>query len=98
MEGVFEQIEKDNVPGGAYTNRKHFGQWVDFEDGISEVYKIEVFDPQTSGELLMSIPKGKANELINELNKQKVICANIIGEIIEQGTKANVITVERGNI
>jgi selenide, water dikinase len=98
MAGVLAQIEKDNVPGGAYANRKHFGQWVDFEDGISDLYKMEVFDPQTSGGLLLSVPKEKVNELINELNKQKVLCTNIIGEIIEEGTKANVITVERGNI
>jgi selenide, water dikinase len=98
MAGVIEQIEKENIPGGAFANKKHFGQWVDFDAGVSEFYKIEVFDPQTSGGLLIAVPKSRANELINELIIQKVLCSKIIGEIIEEGTRSNVITIERGSL
>lgn len=93
MDGVFEQIEKEFVPGGAYANRRHFGQWVDFEDGISELYKMVVFDPQTSGGLLISVPEEKAGVMIDELKKQKVLSTQIVGEIIEAGREKNFITI-----
>lgn len=93
MKGVLEQIEKENVPGGAYANRKHFGQWVYFDDGISDVLKMTVFDPQTSGGLLISVPVEKADELIKELEERKTLCTKIIGEIIDDRVSKNVITV-----
>lgn len=93
MNGVFEQIGKENVPGGAYANRKYFGQWVDFEDGIESEFKIAVFDPQTSGGLLMSVPGERAGELVKELESHKVLCTQIIGEIIESSASGNFITI-----
>lgn len=56
MGRVIDLIEKDSVPGGAYSNMHYFSQWVDFEDSITEPQKIALFDPQTSGGLLISVP------------------------------------------
>lgn len=93
MDRVFELIEKEYVPGGAYANRRHFGPWVDFEEGISEVLKTAFFDPQTSGGLLISVEKEKADTLINELKKHNVLHTQIIGEIEEKSAGLNFISV-----
>ena len=93
MAGVFEMIEKEFVPGGAYANRRHFGQWLGFKDGVPDVHKMAVFDPQTSGGLLISVGRDKAGILIDGLKKRDVLRAQIVGEVVENGTESNVITI-----
>jgi selenide,water dikinase len=46
-------------PGGASDNRKHFGLHVNFDPSIDEASQMLLFDPQTSGGLLMGVPKDK---------------------------------------
>jgi selenide,water dikinase len=43
-------------PGGAFDNRHHYEQFVSFECAISETQKMLLFDPQTSGGLLLAVP------------------------------------------
>lgn len=93
MKKVIELIEKDSVPGGAYSNMRYYEQWVDFDDSIKEPNRIAFFDPQTSGGLLISVPMEKAQDLLEELHSSSVEWAEIIGEVVEKGTQKNVITV-----
>lgn len=44
-------------PGGARDNRSHFGQRVGFADGLEEWQQLLCFSPETSGGLLMAIPR-----------------------------------------
>lgn len=46
-------------PGGASDNHLHFGPHVRFADGISEASQMLLFDPQTSGGLLLGVPSEK---------------------------------------
>ena len=93
MKKVIELIEKDSIPGGAYSNMQYFGQWVDFNDSVAKANRIALFDPQTSGGLLISVPAEKAGDLLKELQENSVELAGIIGEVVEKGSRRNVITV-----
>jgi selenide,water dikinase len=46
-------------PGGASDNRLYFGPRVKFVEGISEETQMLLFDPQTSGGLLLGVPPEK---------------------------------------
>ncbi len=46
-------------PGGASDNRAHFGPQVTFDSSIDEAGQMLLFDPQTSGGLLMGVPNDK---------------------------------------
>ena len=46
-------------PGGATDNRLHFEPHVSFSDRIDEASRMLLFDPQTSGGLLLAVPHGK---------------------------------------
>jgi selenide, water dikinase len=46
-------------PGGASDNRLHFGPKVRFVSAIDEASQMLLFDPQTSGGLLLSVPSDK---------------------------------------
>lgn len=46
-------------PGGSSDNRLHFGPHVEIDSGVSDLDAMLLFDAQTSGGLLLSIPSGK---------------------------------------
>jgi selenide,water dikinase len=45
----------------------YFEQWVSFAEGISEELKGLLFDPETSGGLLMAVPPENADRLMADL-------------------------------
>ena len=49
------QLVKGNVPGGGKTNLQHFGPGVAVSGGVDEESTILLYDPQTSGGLLIAI-------------------------------------------
>lgn len=71
------------VPAGAYSNKKYIGDNVYFNDNISEVMKDILYDPQTSGGLLISVPKDLADELMLALENSPTKYG-IIGEVVEK--------------
>lgn len=69
-------------PGGAYDNRLYFGQYVSFASTIDEPSQLLLFDPQTSGGLLLSVPVDKLEALLRragEISQR----AWVIGEVVE---------------
>jgi len=51
-------------PGGAFDNKKHFDSKVKFADSIDEPNQMLLFDPQTSGGLLLGVPPEKLDAFI----------------------------------
>lgn len=98
MDGVLELIDKDCIPGGGYANRDHYEKWVTFEGNISDSKKALVFDPQTSGGLLLFVPKEKASALVNELCMRKTLRSQVIGEALPKTEDNNFITYYEGSI
>jgi selenide,water dikinase len=71
------------IPGGAYRNREFRTKMVDIQQGISDELVITLFDPQTSGGLLIVLPCDDAERLVLQLREGGVEEAAIIGEITD---------------
>lgn len=71
------------VPAGAYSNMKYIGDKVKFNKEVPEEIRDILFDPQTSGGLLISVPGDKLNELLEELKGSPTQVA-VVGEVVEQ--------------
>jgi selenide,water dikinase len=56
--------ESWNFPGGASDNRLYFGSHVDFSGELDEISRMQLFDPQTSGGLLLSVPVGQRDTFL----------------------------------
>ena len=52
--------EIGTFPGGAFDNRLYFEPHVTFDPAISEIERMLLFDPQTSGGLLLAVPSARA--------------------------------------
>lgn len=79
---AFEMAEMGFIPAGAYRNREYVGEQVEVSANISLAMTDILFDPQTSGGLLISVPKEFSEELLAEL-KAKIPEASIIGYVTE---------------
>lgn len=56
--------EAGTFPGGAYDNQLYFNDHVTFAAHLDETARMLLFDPQTSGGLLMAVPPEKIEEFI----------------------------------
>jgi len=62
VRGARKYAEMFTFPGGASDNRIHFGPQVTFAPSIDEASQMLLFDPQTSGGLLLGVPQEKLTD------------------------------------
>ena len=72
------------IPAGAYSNRNFRGAFVDFATNVPQKVQDVLFDPQTSGGLLIAVAANEADSLIKALKAKGVDSAAIIGEVVSQ--------------
>lgn len=71
------------IPAGAHGNRKFFGTWITVDSTVPLVRADLVFDPQTSGGLILGIPAPRAENVLTALRVEGVDHATLIGEVLE---------------
>jgi selenide, water dikinase len=64
LSGARKYAERGTFPGGAFDNKKHFEATVRFAGSIDEANQMLLFDPQTSGGLLLGIPHEKLDAFL----------------------------------
>jgi selenide,water dikinase len=82
--GARKYAEQGIFPGGAFDNQSHFGPQVNFAESISEPDQKLLFDPQTSGGLLLGVPPGKLDGFLRRA-EQIGQAAWVVGTV-EAGT------------
>ena len=81
MQGVFELAQKGFIPGGTKRNLDHVTPNVNFSKNISQEQKHLLADAQTSGGLLISVPKDRAEDLQNLLMENQCLSSSVIGQV-----------------
>jgi len=92
LSGAREYAAQGMVPGGAYCNQDHFGREVSISETVPESERIILFDPQTSGGLLIALPVAAGGKLLDNLKKRGIAEAALVGEVIAK--EKNLIFVE----
>jgi selenide,water dikinase len=67
LPGALRYGEDDVFPGGQQRNRDFYAPWVTFDDRLRAFERDLLFDPQTSGGLLMAVPHASAAALLADL-------------------------------
>jgi selenide,water dikinase len=73
--------EMCTFPGGEADNRHYFGPKVHFAENIPEETRMLLFDPQTSGGLLLAVPANKKDRFLQRA-KETDLPAWVIGEAV----------------
>ena len=80
---AYPLAEMGLIPAGAYRNRDYAARGVAAGAGVSRAMQDILYDPQTSGGLLMALPEDQAQACLDELREQ-IPQAAIIGSVTER--------------
>lgn len=67
IDGALVYAEQEIFPGGMGNNERYFEQWTRFDGNFTDSQRGLLFDPQTSGGLLMAVAPERAQSLLDEL-------------------------------
>lgn len=91
MEGTVGYAQMGLIPAGTYRNKDYVGNQARIEEGVSEVIIDLLFDPQTSGGLLISLPEDEVEKLLDYYRIHLKSDFGIVGRVIEKTDVALVI-------
>jgi selenide,water dikinase len=80
LPGARSYAEKWLFPGGSNRNRDYFGQWIRAAPGVPEELLMLLFTPETSGGLLIAVPRHQLQAVKALLQSSGQHCWNI-GEV-----------------
>ncbi len=81
LPGALDYFERGLVTRASASNRQFSRSQVQINSQCDPSLLEICFDPQTSGGLLVSVPEGKAEELISQTNSNGISDAKIIGRV-----------------
>ncbi len=73
------------IPAGAYNNEGYLAGHIDFSGDICQEIKDIMYDPQTSGGLLISVPEENSEKLMEGLRRSNRQDFNLIGRVKAKG-------------
>ena len=89
IEGVLGMVSQ-NKSGGLNTNREHFGPGIEFGGAVPEELRDLMFDPQTSGGLLVAIAPESAAGVLTSLTNGG-IQAVLVGTVLTKGSRQLIV-------
>jgi selenide, water dikinase len=85
LPGALDYASEGLLPGGLKRNIEFISGCVDFADGVPEPVRNLLYDPQTSGGLLLSVAPADAPLLVHDLESRNVFCRQV-GLVVERTT------------
>ena len=82
IEGVMNLVGQSIYPGGTLRNLDYVDSSILWEEDVSHADKVLLCDAQTSGGLLISVPRSRLTNLREELVANGVTSISIVGEIL----------------
>ena len=83
IEGALTFAEMGLIPAGAYRNREFRAAMIVVADDVPRARQDFLFDPQTSGGLLISVKGDQAGALVDALHAAGMAEAALIGEVLD---------------
>jgi len=77
LPGVEAYARAGHFPGGMQRNRDYYAQWVDGDEKLPAWARGLLYDPQTSGGLLMALPAAHAQSMLDALQSAGEMAARV---------------------
>ena len=81
LPGVDELLSKGVAPGGTHRNQDGVSDYVDWDDSVPDNDRLLLCDAQTSGGLLLSVPRERLSLLLDALEARGVGTRAVVGSI-----------------
>lgn len=92
FDGCERYVRMGLIPGVSKLSKKYLKDAITVDSRVEEEFLDVLFDAQTSGGLLISLPKGKVEILCTKLKERGVMVASVIGEVCERRGVSIVVT------
>jgi len=83
FEGVLSCLRRQIISGAVERNREYAAKFVERDKNVEEELETALYDPQTSGGLLMCVGAKKAEAVMKMLKKAGLERAAVVGRIVE---------------
>lgn len=93
LPGTIDYARNGVFPGGMERNREYYSQWLVADGELAEFERGLLFDPQTSGGLLMSVAADRATALLAELRAEGEDAFRV-GDVV--AGSGNIVVVKSG--
>ena len=90
---VRARVREGILPGGTRKNLEHYGPLVEWAEDVDETDRLVLADAQTSGGLLIAVPKERSRDLQNRLASRGLRVLGEIGEILPSGGEPRIFVV-----
>ncbi len=84
FEDALNLVRQGVVSGAIERNKDYASQYVTLADEVTEDIEYMLYDPQTSGGLLISVPEDKSQSLLARLKQEGVANASVIGKVLSR--------------
>jgi selenide,water dikinase len=91
LPGALEAARQGMIPGGLHNNRDFLGDCVRFADAVPDENRALLYDPQTSGGLLVALAPQAATDAVRILEKHKILGAQIGCVLSKSGSTLSVV-------
>ncbi|HBI26715.1 MAG TPA: selenide, water dikinase SelD, partial [Peptococcaceae bacterium] len=81
-----ELAEEGLLPAGAYRNREYIEGHIQIRDNLRQASVDLLFDPQTSGGLLIAVPEERGGRLLAGLEQAGLANCRVVGRVLGSGT------------
>jgi len=81
LPGALGAAKEGHLPGGLKNNRDFIGECAEFAETVPQEYRDLLFDPQTSGGLLVAISADAAEEALRAMEQHGVV-AHRVGDVV----------------
>ena len=82
LPGAIKYAKQGIFPGGTGRNRECFSTWLKIEATPASYVESLLYDPQTSGGLLMAVAENRADDLLSDMTSKGENAA-IVGSVVE---------------
>lgn len=93
---VLDYVQAGLIAGAVERNREYASQYVQTDDSVCPNLMHVLYDPQTSGGLLIAVPEARAADLVTRLRSEAAPYAALIGRLSERSAGRIMILNENG--
>ena len=95
LPGVPDYAAAGILPGGIERNKESCGHALTRDPNVTELMEDILYDPQTSGGLLIAVAQENADALLTALHDAGIACAAVIGAVTGPGSGRIRLTTDR---
>jgi selenide,water dikinase len=90
LPGALDLARAGMLTSGDKTNREYVGDDIDIAESVSKELGNLLYDPQTAGGLLISVPTERANSLLTRL-RETYAHVEIVGRVLERSSHSLIV-------